>query len=62
MALVVNIAVIFGIVGDRIDRIEFLGPNVLRVILCIKPPLLLLLLNTGDIDDSDGNLRFHVKT
>ena len=54
-ALVVNIAVVFGKVGDRIDKTEFLGPNVLKMVLCITPLLLLLLLNTGDLDDSDVN-------
>ena len=55
VALVVNIAMVYGIVGDRIDKTEFLGPNVLKMILCITPLLLLLLLNTGDLDDSDVN-------
>ena len=55
VALVVNIAMVFGKVGDRIDKNEFLGPNVLKVILCITPPLLLLLPNTDDLDDSDEN-------
>ena len=54
-AFVVNIAVVFGKVGDRIDKTEFLGPNVLKMVLCITPLLLLLLLNTGDLDDSDEN-------
>ena len=43
MALVVNIAMVFGKVGDRIDKTEFLGPNVLKMVLCITPLLLLLL-------------------
>ena len=55
VALVVNIAMVFGKVGDRIDKTEFLGPNVLKMVLCITPLLLLLLLNTGDLDDSDEN-------
>lgn len=55
VAFVINIAMVFGFVGDRIDKTEFLGPNVLKGILCITPPLLLLLLNTGDLYDSDGN-------
>ena len=55
VALVVNIAMVFGKVGDRIDKNEFLGPNVLKMVLCITPLLLLLLLNTGDLDDSDEN-------
>ena len=55
MALVVNIAMVFGKVGDEIDKTEFLGPNVLKMILCITQLLLLLLLNTGDLDDSHEN-------
>ena len=55
VALVVNIAMVFGKVGDRIDKTEFLGPNALKMVLCITPLLLLLLLNTGDLDDSDEN-------
>ena len=57
VALVVNIAMVFGKVGDRIDKTEFLGPNVLKMVLCITPLLLLLLLNTGDLDDSDNEER-----
>ena len=52
LAFVVNIAMVLRIVGDRISKTEFLSPNVLKVILCITPLLLLLLLNTGDLDDS----------
>ena len=55
MALVVNIAMVFGKVGDGIDKTEFLGPNVLKMILCITQLLLLLLLKTGDLDDSHEN-------
>ena len=43
MALVLNIAMVFEKVGDRIDKTEFLGPNVLKMVLCITPLLLLLL-------------------
>ena len=57
MALVLNIAMVFEKVGDRIDKTEFLGPNVLKMVLCITPLLLLLLLNTGDLDDSDDEER-----
>ena len=57
VALVVNIAMVFGKVGDRIDKTEFLGPTVLEMVLCITPLLLLLLLNTGDLDDSDDEER-----
>ena len=55
VALVVNIAMVFGKVGDEIDKTEFLGPNVLKMILCITQLLLLLLLDTGDLDDSHEN-------
>ena len=55
VALVVNIAMVFGKVGDKIDKTEFLGPNVLKMIMCITQLLLLLLLNTGDLDDSHEN-------
>ena len=55
VALVVNIAMVFGKVGDKIDKNEFLGPKILKMILCITPLLLLLLLNTGDLDDSEEN-------
>ena len=48
-------AMVFGKVGDGIDKTEFLGPNVLKMILCITQLLLLLLLNTGDLDDSHEN-------
>ena len=52
VALVVNIAVVVIMLGDRISKTEFLSLNVLKAILCITPLLLLLLLNTGDLDDS----------
>lgn len=51
-ALVTNIAVLFVLVGDKIDKEKFLGPNVLKVILSFTPLLLLLLLNTaGDLEE-----------
>ena len=49
IALVLKIAMVIAIVGDRISKTEFLSPNVLKAILCITPLLLLLLLNTGDL-------------
>ena len=52
LAFVANIAMVLLIVGDRVSKTDFLSPNVLRAILCITPLLLLLLLNTGDLDDS----------
>ena len=39
----------------RISNTEFLSPNVFKAILCITPLLLLLLPNTGDLDDSHEN-------
>ena len=53
LALVVNIGIIFGRVGDKLDSEKFLGPNVLKGVLCLTPPLLLLLLhNADDLDRS----------
>ena len=57
VALVVNIAMVVVLVGDRISKTEFLSPNALKAILCITPILLLLLLNTGDLNDSHGNYK-----
>ena len=45
--LVISIAIVFGFVGDILDKKRFLGPNVLKTVLCITPLLLLLLLNTA---------------
>ena len=50
--LVVSTAVVFTTVGDSLDKERFLGPNVLKMVLCITPLLLLLLLNTAkDVKD-----------
>lgn len=57
VALIVNISIVFGIVGDSIDKTKFLGPNVLKVVLCITPLLLLLLLNTADDSDKTDKHR-----
>ena len=57
MALVVNIGTVVVLVGDRISKTEFLSPNALKAILCITPILLLLLLNTGDLNDSHENYK-----
>ena len=52
--LVVNIEILFGTIGDKLDSNQFLGPNVLKGVLCVTPPLLLLLLhNADDLDRSD---------
>ena len=47
IGLVISIAIVFGFVGDALDKKRFLGPNVLKTVLCITPLLLLLLLNTA---------------
>lgn len=54
ITLVVNIGILFGTIGDKLDSEKFLGPNVLKGVLCVTPPLLLLLLhNADDLDRSD---------
>jgi len=47
-ALILNIAIVFAVVGDSLDKNNFLGPNALKMVLCITPLLLLLLLHTAD--------------
>ena len=47
-ALLPNVIIIFGFLVDELDKEMFLGPNVLKVVLCITPILLLLLVNTAD--------------
>ena len=54
-ALFPNVVVIFGFVVDDVDNDEFLGPNVLKMVLCITPLLLLLLLTTADFKDNDDD-------
>ena len=57
--LLVNIWIIFGTIGDKLDSRKFLGPNILKGVLCVTPPLLLLLLhNADDLDRS--NARKHL--
>jgi len=53
VALVPNIGIAFGVCGEDLDTKNFLGPNCLKVILCLTPVLFLLLLNTAD-DLSDN--------
>ena len=55
LALIANIIVIFGFVVNSLDKEKFLGPNVLEIVLCITPALLILLLNTADYGVEDGN-------
>ena len=53
-ALIPNINIIFFDVGaDSIEKDKLLGPNALKIVLCITPLLLLLLLHSAD--DSDRN-------
>ena len=50
-ALVPIIAIIFALVGDDLDKKQFLGPNTLKVTLCATPLLFLFLVNTAsDLD------------
>ena len=59
ITLLVNIWIIFGTIGDKLDSRKFLGPNILKGVLCVTPPLLLLLLhNADDLDLS--NARKHL--
>ena len=64
-ALLPNIIVIFGFLADSLEKETFLGPNVFKMVLCITPLLLLLLLNTADYGDEDtaerGEVREEVK-
>ena len=47
VALVPNIAITFAKCGDDLDKKNFLGPNALKVILCLTPVMFLFLLNTA---------------
>ena len=47
LGLVISIAIGLGFVGDILDKKWFLGPNILKTLLCITPLLLLLLFNTA---------------
>lgn len=54
ITLVVNIGILFGTIGDKLESEKILGPNVLKGVLCVTPPLLLLLLHSAnDLDCSD---------
>ncbi|XP_020621379.1 uncharacterized protein LOC110059046 [Orbicella faveolata] len=56
-ALIPNIAIVFVYVGDSLDKNELLGPNALKMVLCITPLLLLLLLHTADDSDQTDEHR-----
>lgn len=47
IALIPSVAVVFATAGDDLDKKKFLGPNTLKVILCITPVLFLFLPNTA---------------
>ncbi|XP_078342381.1 uncharacterized protein LOC144628191 [Oculina patagonica] len=54
VALVPNIAITFALCGDNLDKETFLGPNTLKVVLCLTPVLFLFLLNTAsDLSESE---------
>ena len=48
LGLVISIGIVFGLVGNILDKKWFLGSNGLNTILCITPLLLLLLNTTKD--------------
>ena len=53
--LIPMIAIIFAVVGDDLDKENFLGPNALKVILCLTPVLFLFLPNTASgLSEIDG--------
>ena len=59
-ALLPNVIVIFGFVVESLESVskeELLDPNVLKIMLCLTPLLLLLLVNTADNSHSSGELR-----
>ena len=56
-ALIPNIATVFVVVGDSLDKDKLLGPNALKMVLCITPLLLLLLLHTADDSDQTDDHR-----
>ena len=56
-ALIPNIVTVFVVVGDSLDKNKLLGPNSLKMVLCITPLLLLLLLHTADDSDKTDEHR-----
>ena len=53
LALIVNIGIIYGLVGDKLGTKKFPSLGLLKGILCLTPALLLLLLhNADDLDRS----------
>ena len=54
IALIPHIAVTFALCGDELDKDNFLGPNCLKVILCITPLVFLVLVNAAsDLGDHE---------
>ena len=52
--LIPMIATIFAVAGDELDKTKFLGPNTLKIILCLTPVLFLFLPNTASgLSESD---------
>ena len=52
--LIPMIATIFAVAGDDLDKTKFLGPNALKVVLCLTPVLFLFLPNTASgLSESD---------
>lgn len=58
LALVPVIGVIFGQIEDKIEKDLFLGPDVLKMTLCLTPLVFLLLLNTFETDSEDREFLF----
>ena len=56
-ALLPNVIVIFGFVAESVSKEELLDPNVLKIMLCLTPLLLLLLVNTADNSHSSEERR-----
>ena len=56
-ALLPNVIVIFAFVVESIKNEELLDPNVLKIMLCLTPILLLLLVNTADNSHSSEERR-----
>ena len=55
VVLVIDIVIVFVLVGNTLDKERSFGPNTLKTALCITPLLLLLLLNTAE--DAKGNKK-----
>ena len=50
------VAIIFAVAGDDLDKEKFLGPNALKVTLCLTPVLSLFLPNiASDLSGTDDH-------